>query len=136
MQKHPAPGDPPLRSSRAQLLGAEAEDAALAHLQRAGLTLLERNARFRVGEIDLVLLDGATLVFVEVRRRSHAGFGDGADSIDWRKRQRLVRAAAAWRSRHHGQAWRECRFDVVSCAGDPSALRWLPAAFRADDTHG
>ncbi len=112
-------------------LGAAAEDAALAHLRAAGLRLIERNARFKAGEIDLVMQAGDTLVFVEVRLRRHGGFGDGFDSVDPRKRIRLVRAAQCWLLRHPALAEAPCRFDVVSVHA--AGLEWIPDAFAAPD---
>lgn len=114
-----------------QALGAAAEVAALAHLRAAGLRLLERNARFRVGELDLVMREGDTIVFVEVRLRRHAGFGDGFDSVDHRKRLKLARAAQLWLLRHPALADAPCRFDVVSIgAGVPD---WCRNAFSPGD---
>src|SRR5512141_3121464 len=65
-----------------QLAGAAAETAACELLATNGLQCLARNARYPFGELDLVMLDAATLVFVEVRYRSKAGFGGGAASVD------------------------------------------------------
>jgi putative endonuclease len=112
--------------------GAAAEARALAHLQAAGLTLLERNFRVaggphaRGGEIDLILraADG-TVVFVEVRSRGDARFGGAAASVSARKRASLVLAA-----QHYLQRWRThppCRFDVVAIDG--TRLEWLQGAF-------
>lgn len=111
---------PRLRTSR-QVAGSEAEDVALAHLQRNGLQLVERNFLCRGGELDLVMIDGATLVFVEVRKRSSRQFGGAAASITPAKQQRLIRAA-----QHFLQRYRQapaCRFDVIAIDGD--ALEWL-----------
>ena len=115
--------------------GATAEDAAHAHLLAAGLRTLARNARFKVGELDLVMRDGECVVFVEVRYRSHAGFGGGAVSVDGRKRRKLIRAAQVFLQGARGFANAPCRFDVVEACGDPAnpELRWIPDAFRADD---
>lgn len=78
---------------------------------------------------------GDVLVFVEVRYRSHAGFGGGAASVDAGKRRRLVRAAQLFLASHRGLADACCRFDVVEARGDPAApeLNWIRDAFRADD---
>lgn len=115
--------------------GSLAEDAACDFLQARGLRLLARNARYRFGELDLVMLDGATLAFVEVRMRKDAGFGTGADSVDARKRRKLALAAQAWLSSHRAHAKAPCRFDVVSVtrAGEGFACDWIPAAFTLDD---
>ncbi|MFN3310652.1 MAG: YraN family protein, partial [Thermomonas sp.] len=99
------------------------------------LRLLARNASSRGGELDLVMDDAGSVVFVEVRYRAHAGFGGGAASVDAGKRRRLVQAAQAFLIRHPEHAQAPCRFDVVAAAGDPAApeLDWLRDAFRADE---
>jgi len=116
--------------------GARVEDAALAHLLAHGLHLLARNAGFKVGELDLVMRDGASVVFVEVRYRAHAGYGGGAASVDFAKQRKLIRAAQVFLKRQPALAQAPCRFDVVEASGDPERpdLRWLRAAFRADGT--
>jgi putative endonuclease len=88
------------------------------------------NVRYKVGELDLVMRDGATLVFVEVRSRRSAGFGGAAGSIDRRKQLRLRRAANLFLLQRFGQRrWPACRFDVVAYeAGRPN---WIRAAFGA-----
>jgi len=115
--------------------GDAAEAAALAMLQAHGLQLLARNAASRGGELDLVMRDGATVVFVEVRYRATRRFGGGAASVDAGKRRRLVHAARAFLAGHPQMADAPCRFDVVDADGDPDAptLTWLRAAFDAAD---
>lgn len=124
---------PPAADGRSR--GAAVEAAARAHLQRAGLRDVAANASYRFGELDLVMLDGATLVFVEVRYRRNARFGGGAASVDVHKRRKLVHAAHAFLAHHPRHADSPCRFDVVEADGDPAAprLNWLRDAFRADD---
>lgn len=119
------------RAKRAD--GAAAEDRALAHLQAAGLALVARNARFRLGEIDLVMRDGAALVFVEVRYRGARSHGGAGASVQAGKQRRLVRAAGAWLAHHPGMAALPCRFDVVALEGpaDAPTLAWHRAAFTA-----
>ena len=116
------------------------EAAALAYLKREGLREVAANANYRGGELDLVMLDerghsGATLVFVEVRYRSGAGFGGGAASITAAKRRKLVHAAQQFLMLHRQYANAACRFDVIEADGDADAprLRWLQDAFRGDD---
>ncbi len=101
--------------------GALAEDLALSFLQRAGLVLVARNARSRRGEIDLVMQDGATLVFVEVRQRTADRFGGAAASISPRKQARMWHAAQAFLMRYPSTPG--CRFDAVCIDGDQ--LQWL-----------
>lgn len=125
-----APAEPDLRAR-----GDAVEAAALRFLEADGLRLLARNASARGGELDLVMADGATVVFVEVRYRADAAFGGGAASVDARKRRKLVRAAQVWLLRHPRHANAPCRFDVMAASGDPAtpAFDWLRDAFRADD---
>lgn len=113
--------------------GAAAETAAQLHLQQAGLELLARNVRYPGGELDLVMRDGQTVVFVEVRYRRDDRFGGGAASIDAAKRQRLQHAAARFLQQHPTLSDAPCRFDVVEASGLPIILRWLRDAFRLDD---
>jgi putative endonuclease len=111
--------------------GDAAEDAALQHLQQAGLRLLERNYRTPGrggGEIDLIMRapDGTT-VFVEVRQRKSASHGGAGASISASKQQRIIFAA-----RHYLMRLREpppCRFDVVLL--EAADITWLQAAFDA-----
>ena len=115
--------------------GDAVETAALAHLQGHGVHLLARNAQARGGEIDLVMLDAGTVVFVEVRYRASAAFGGGIASIDAHKRRKLVHAAQVFLMKNPRHAQAACRFDVIDASGDPAAphLEWLRDAFRADD---
>ena len=122
------------RGNRAEL-GAAAEDAALARLSDEGLRLLARNARYPFGELDIVMLDGPCVVFVEVRRRASERFGGAAMSVDAAKRRKLARAAQAWLSSHRQFANASCRFDVVAVtpAAGGLACDWIRSAFTMDD---
>src|SRR5690606_2022542 len=73
--------------------GSDAEDAALAYLEKAGLRLVLRNYRCKAGELDLVMLDGKTLVLVEVRYRASDQYGGAAASITYGKQRRIINAA-------------------------------------------
>ncbi len=113
--------------------GAAVEAAARTHLLAAGLADLASNAHFRGGELDLVMRDGDSVVFVEVRYRRSAAFGGGAASVDWRKRRKLVLAAQLFLAAHPALAQSPCRFDVIEAAGEPPRLHWIRDAFRADE---
>ena len=114
-----------------RLRGNAAEDAALAHLLAAGLTLVERNYRTPGrggGEIDLVMREaGGTLVFVEVRDRAGTTHGGAAASVGGVKQRRIVLAARHYLMRHRSPP--ACRFDVVAIDGNH--IEWLKAAFDA-----
>lgn len=115
--------------------GAHVEALARDFLLRQGLTPVAANANYRGGELDLVMRDGDTLVFVEVRYRRGSGFGGGAASVDANKRRKLVHAAGLFLAAHREHAKAPCRFDVIDASGDPQTptFDWLRDAFRADD---
>ena len=120
---------PPDTSTLAR--GSEAERIAQRHLEARGLSLLDRNARYRFGELDLVMHDAGTVAFVEVRLRKPGAFADGLQSVDARKRRRLRLAATAWLSGHRRWANAPCRFDIVAVdAADQ--VTWCRDAFRDD----
>jgi putative endonuclease len=110
----------------AQASGGAAEEAAARFLARRGVENLARNYRTRLGEIDLVAREGATLLFVEVRLRRDARYGGAAASIDGRKRMRIERAARQYLARLGREP--ACRFDVVTLDGDN--VEWLRGAFE------
>ena len=106
--------------------GAQAEDQALEFLGAQGLKLKERNFRCRLGEIDLIMGDGSTLVFVEVRARASNAFGGACDSITARKRDKLLAAARFYMTR--SGRFPACRFDAV-LIGPGGKIEWLRDAF-------
>lgn len=116
-------------------VGRFGEDTAAAYLAAAGLTLLDRNWRCAGGELDIVAQEGTTLVFVEVKTRSTAAFGDPAEAVGVVKAARIRRLAQQWLAEHRGENaryWPQLRFDVVSvlrCAPGGPSVRHLPGAF-------
>jgi len=113
--------------------GFKWERAAESFLKQKGLKTLDRNFHMRFGEIDLVMLDGETLVFTEVRYRRNNAFGSGADSVTWTKQRKLISAARRYLQTHAWHCSRPCRFDVVSIDiqdGGP-LLNWIQNAFDA-----
>ena len=108
------------------LLGQSAESRAAAFLQTHGLKLLSRNWRCRFGEIDLIMQDGATLVFVEVRLRSRDDFGGAAASVTPAKQKKLLAAARQYLS--GSKTLPPCRFDVVALSGKATP-EWIKNAF-------
>jgi len=107
--------------------GDSAEHLAAAFLERRGLTILERNYRCRLGEIDIVARSGALLVFVEVRARRSEAFGGAAASITTAKRRRIVAAARHYLAARKAEP--ACRFDVVLVRGAEQRVEWLTDAF-------
>ncbi len=112
--------------------GRSAEQLARRYLSAHGYVIEQTNARFPVGEIDVVAREGNTLCFVEVRSASSTQWGGALGSVTDRKRQRLIRAAQWWLERTPVAS--EIRFDVVAIqwqpAGPPS-IELIKAAFDA-----
>lgn len=105
-----------------QRLGRRAEDLVAGRLAGAGWEVVERNARTRHGELDLVALDGLSLVFVEVKAgRAGSAFGPERPvlSVDLRKQRRIRRLATAWMSeRRDLPRYDEIRFDAIGVTYD------------------
>ena len=106
--------------------GARAEDLCARLLHAAGLKVVERNWRCRLGEIDLIAEEGRTVVFAEVRQRSLGAFGGAGESITAAKRARLLAAARLYLARRPDAP---CRFDVFLVDGVPASVRWIRDAF-------
>ena len=112
--------------------GAMAEEQARSYLEAHGLTLAERNYRCRQGEIDLIMQDQDTLVFVEVRYRSHSGFGGAGGSITAAKQHRITLAANHFLQSKKWRTPPPCRFDVLAIEGKaPQNIHWIKDAFQA-----
>lgn len=113
--------------------GAAMENAAAEWLNARGLICIARNFRCRGGEIDLIMRDGRTLVFVEVRLRSRDDFGSAAESVTATKQRRIVHAAQYYLATHAGTADLACRFDVLAAKqeGEVIAWEWVQGAFYA-----
>ncbi|WP_075256350.1 YraN family protein [Herbaspirillum camelliae] len=114
------------RTSR-QRAGEVAEQQALTHLRQQGLQLLERNYRCQGGEIDLIMREGDTVVFVEVRARASTSYGGAAASVTPAKQRRLILAAQRWLQMQASTP--PCRFDVIALDGPQ--LQWLRNAIEA-----
>ena len=108
------------------LAGARAEDLCAELLRAAGMRLLERNWRCRLGEIDLIAEERGVLVFAEVRMRRAFAYGGAGESVTAAKRARLVAAARLYLSRRP-QA--QCRFDVFLVDGPAGDVKWIRNAF-------
>ena len=119
--------DSPINLSR----GRKAEDIACTRLQQAGLALTTRNYRSPFGEIDLVMQERDTLVFVEVRYRARGDFGSAAETVDARKQARLRATAEHYRQNTPRASKKACRFDIVAITGDSedADFRWLRNVF-------
>lgn len=113
--------------------GQAAEQHAERHLKTLGLKSLARNFHARGGEIDLIMTDQQTLVFIEVRFRRNATHGSALESITAQKQARIRKAASYFLQQHPEMAERPCRFDVIGIepgTGDPRVtIDWIQNAF-------
>lgn len=108
--------------------GLEAEKCAATFLAKQGLKLVVQNYHCRFGEIDLIMQDAKTLVFVEVRLRTNAKFGSAAASITPQKQQKLIATAQHYLQQHGEQA---CRFDAILMdKADLQQIEWIRNAFE------
>jgi putative endonuclease len=119
------------RTIPAAKLGPLGERRAAWFYRLRGYAIVARNARFRGGEIDLIVRRGRTLVFVEVKTRQSLTAGAGYDAVDRRKQQQLVSLASQWLA--HREHRGEVRYDVLSLFwnGRRFAVTHFADAFRA-----
>lgn len=113
--------------------GKAAEAIARQYLKTQGLRHVDSNVRCRFGEIDLVMTDDRTLVFVEVRLRKQGNLLTAAESVDSRKQRKLAITALWYIGQHQQFQSSPVRFDVIAIDGqadDRSALQWIRDAFR------
>jgi len=113
--------------------GKEAETLAGRYLARQGLALVQRNYHSRYGEIDLVMTDGDSIVFVEVRYRQRSAFGNAAETVDRRKQARIIACARYYLQQHPVASTHPCRFDVIGVSGSfgNPQIEWIVDAFQA-----
>lgn len=111
-----------------QMRGQWAEQMACDYMISMGMKLIEKNYSCRYGEIDLVMRDDATIIFIEVRYRNSSRFGGALASIDGKKQRRLIATAQDYLQRKRLKD--AVRFDVVAIEADHS-LEWIANAFDA-----
>ena len=120
------------RRTYKQIIGQRAEDIAAEFLRAQGLQILERNYRRRLGELDIIAKDGDVLIIAEVRTRASDRYGGAAASVDGRKQQRLVRAAAQLLQQRKDFSHFRVRFDVLAVSGTvvgSPKVQWLQHVF-------
>ncbi len=113
-----------------QWLGKKGEDTAAEFLKKNGCTILERNFRNRIGEIDLIVSEGDVIVFVEVKTREKGGAVSPREAVTSAKQKTLSRVAESWIKSKKKQGTR-ARFDVIAILSDrnTSQVEWVKNAF-------
>ncbi len=122
-----------VRTADTQLLGQAGETLAEQYLQQQGLTLVTRNYRGAFGEIDLIMRDGTSLVFIEVKQRKNTFFGNPAEAVTASKQKKILLTAAAYLQQTRISQQQMVRFDVVGIVahtGKPPDISWIKHAFQ------
>lgn len=113
------------KSKRQQ--GASFEHQARLFLQSKGLKFIASNQYFKCGELDLIMCDGDTIVFVEVRQRKNNRFGSAIESVDWNKQQKWIDAANLWLAKQNCSLEdTACRFDLIAFGNTIKDIEWIP----------
>ena len=110
-----------------QIQGATQEARACEYLQEQGLSLIIQNFSFKMGEIDLIMQDKNSLVFVEVRYRANKQFGGAAASVTKSKQRKIIKTALFYQQRYAPKS--NMRFDVIAIESD-NDIQWIPSAFN------
>lgn len=114
-----------IQSKRQQ--GASFELQARLFLEKQGLTFIAANQQFKCGELDLIMQDRQTIVFVEVRQRKNELFGSAIESVDWNKQQKWLDAANLWLVQYDlSLEDADCRFDLIAFGATANDIKWLP----------
>ena len=123
---------PPVSGTTTQR-GRWAESLALEHLQENGLILLAQNYHARFGEIDLIMQDGDTTVFFEIRYRADNQYLHVLETIDAKKCSRIIKTSMHYLQKHRDAFNKTCRFDVMIIYGpsENPGIRWIKNAFQA-----
>ena len=124
-----------LKKARHLITGETAEQEACDYLRKNNLQLIIKNYRCKFGEIDLIMQDQQTLVFVEVRYRKNSHYGSGAESITQTKQNKLIKTASHYLQHTHQASHFSARFDVMSMSHATSTnetkIDWIKDAFQA-----
>ncbi|AWB54668.1 YraN family protein [Pasteurella multocida] len=106
--------------------GARFEYQARLFLESKGLQFVAANQSFSCGELDLIMRDQDTLVFVEVRQRKNAVFGSAVESVDWKKQKKWLNAASLWLAQQNRSLEdTDCRFDLIAFGKTTQNLEWI-----------
>jgi putative endonuclease len=108
--------------------GVKSEQQALTFLKEQGLLLICQNFYCRFGEIDLIMSDQDTLVFVEVRYRKNQDFGGATGSVTPQKQKKLIKTAKHYLAQLDNEPY--CRFDVVAISAEAKQPQWIQDAFQ------
>ena len=115
-------------------LGRNYENQACRYLQQQGLTLIARNFRSKLGEIDIIMQDTSHLIFVEVRYRKNEKYGSSLESVNMIKQKKIMLTAIIFLKKNAWTKDLNYRFDVVSYTGDKT-VKWIKNAFNFESSY-
>lgn len=118
----------------ASVTGTIVEGIAINFLQQQQVQILHKNFSCKIGEIDIIAQDQVDLIFIEVRFRKSAAYGSAAESIDWRKQQKILQTAQFYLQKFGAASNHiQCRFDVVAISNSVQTphIEWIKDAFHA-----
>lgn len=123
------------RRRRARSTGFAAEKFACSYLVDQGLKLLMRNYRCKNGEIDLIMQEDDTIIFIEVRFRANTTYGSGSETVTKQKQYRIIKTALFYLKQKQLLEKNSCRFDVVSVTQHDlqPTLEWIKDAFQVGE---
>lgn len=105
-----------MKESKSQVIGLRGEEIAREYLLQKGFKLMHNNYRCKLGEIDLIMREGAVTVFIEVRLRALTSYGRGYETVSYQKQKKIINTARVYQQREG--YWGDVRFDVVSIESD------------------
>ena len=118
------------KQKSSQLVGQKAEHIAAQYLINQGVILIKKNYRARFGEIDLIMKEKNTLLFIEVRYRSNLNFGSPSETVGLHKQRKIIKTAQHYLSSHCNNDAPPCRFDVLALSQyNTINICWLKNAF-------
>ncbi|MGB7604484.1 MAG: YraN family protein [Lutisporaceae bacterium] len=122
-----------------KLLGAFGEDMACSYLESNGYRIIERNFSCRVGEVDIIAMEGDTLAFIEVKCRTSINFGNPSEAVSYYKQSRIVKTALFFMTKHKIFDYM-CRFDVIEVLTDGTeentSINLIKNAFEYNGKYG
>ena len=118
------------------LHGKTAEQEAARYLKKQGIKVLEKNRRYKCGEIDIIATDQQNHLFVEVKFRSSSDYGMANEMVSQSKQAKIVKAAKLWLQEKDPEFDLGCRFDVITidqnAKSNSNRIEWLKNAFAPE----
>jgi len=113
-----------------RIYGFKQENIALKFLKKRGLKLIEQNYNTKLGEVDLIMREGNTIIFIEVRYRRSSAYGSACESVTYYKQQKIIKASTVYLQRNNLYDRVNIRFDIIAISSDSiHPIEWVKNAF-------